>query len=70
MHVLPNDLHSNQCKERPSRSAIKSPLQYNRWLKALHPSCSLNAVLCYALALCGALYALHVLINVAWLRYK
>ncbi|KRZ93600.1 hypothetical protein T08_4901 [Trichinella sp. T8] len=33
MHVLPNDLHSNQCKERRSRSAIKSPLQYNRWLK-------------------------------------
>ncbi|KRX31208.1 hypothetical protein T12_11053, partial [Trichinella patagoniensis] len=30
----------------------------------------LNAVLCYALALRGALYALHVLINVAWLRYQ
>ncbi|KRZ78849.1 hypothetical protein T08_11351, partial [Trichinella sp. T8] len=30
----------------------------------------LNAVLCYTLALRGALYALHVLINVAWLRYK
>ncbi|KRZ95541.1 hypothetical protein T08_10389 [Trichinella sp. T8] len=37
---------------------------------ALHPSWSLNAVLCYALALRGALYALHVLINVAWLRYQ
>ncbi|KRY16228.1 hypothetical protein T12_9147 [Trichinella patagoniensis] len=35
-----------------------------------HPSWSLNAVLCYALALRGALYALHVLINVAWLRYQ
>ncbi|KRX33717.1 hypothetical protein T09_5755 [Trichinella sp. T9] len=38
--------------------------------KPFHPSWSLNAVLCYALALRGALYALHVLINVAWLRYQ
>ncbi|KRY57344.1 hypothetical protein T03_17720 [Trichinella britovi] len=35
---------------------------------ALHPSWSLNAVLCFGLALRGALYALHVLINVASLR--
>ncbi|KRY04393.1 hypothetical protein T12_8345 [Trichinella patagoniensis] len=35
-----------------------------------HPSWSLNSVLCYALALRGALYALHALINVAWLRYQ
>ncbi|KRX11254.1 hypothetical protein T07_9488, partial [Trichinella nelsoni] len=30
----------------------------------------LNAVLCYALALRAALYALHLLINVAWFRYQ
>ncbi|KRX32802.1 hypothetical protein T09_343 [Trichinella sp. T9] len=36
--------------------------------KPFHPSWSLNAVLCFALALRGALYALRVLINVARLR--
>ncbi|KRX19388.1 hypothetical protein T07_6232 [Trichinella nelsoni] len=40
------------------------------WRGALHPCLSLNAVLCNALALRGALYALHVLINLAWLRYQ
>ncbi|KRY35521.1 hypothetical protein T01_11137 [Trichinella spiralis] len=40
------------------------------WYFTLHPSWSLNAVLCYALTLSGALYALHLLINVAWLRYQ
>ncbi|KRY18608.1 hypothetical protein T01_11614 [Trichinella spiralis] len=42
----------------------------SHWFSSLHPYWSLNAVLCYALTLSGALYALHLLINVAWLRYQ
>ncbi|KRY05723.1 hypothetical protein T12_3752 [Trichinella patagoniensis] len=57
------------CGEYSQKHTLDA-VDVSHWFSSLHPSWSLNAVLCYALALRGALYALHVLINVAWLRYQ